>query len=146
MTGNSNELRGLELKPKKLFLHYSLWTVQILLALAFGIAGCIKMVTPIIDLATMMPWTTVAPPYLVRFIGISEFAAALGLILPSLTRIKPVLTPWAATGLLVIMIFAIIFHMSRGEFQMLPANLVLAALAFFVAYGRFRKAPIASRH
>jgi putative oxidoreductase len=80
---------------------------------------------------------------MVRFIGACELAGAVGLILPAATRIRPMLTPLAASGLVVVMLLAMAFHISRGEAaQALPINLTLGALAAFVAWGRFRKAPI----
>jgi len=57
---------------------------------------------------------------LVRFIGVSELAGALGLILPAATRIRPGLTPLAALGLSTIMALAMLFHLVRGEPQALP--------------------------
>src|SRR4051812_29537875 len=72
------------------FLNYGLWTVQVLLAAAFGMAGFMKLGTPIDQLAKSLPWVT-SIPTLTRFIGLAEFAGALGLILPSVTRIKPIL-------------------------------------------------------
>lgn len=123
----------------------SLWVVQVLLAVFFGMAGFMKSTQPIAELAEKMVWPGVVPAALVRFIGLSELAAAFGLILPAATRIKPVLTPLAGAGLAVIMLFAAIFHAVRGEFGALPTNFVLGALAAFVAWGRFRKAPIPPR-
>jgi uncharacterized membrane protein YphA (DoxX/SURF4 family) len=123
----------------------ALWVAQILLAVAFGMSGFMKITMPIAELTEKMVWPGVVPPALVRFIGLSEFAAAFGLILPAATRIKPVLTPIAAVGLLTIMLLAAIFHATRSEFGALPTNLVLGAVAAFVAWGRFFKAPIAPR-
>jgi putative oxidoreductase len=120
----------------------SLWAVQILLAAAFGMAGVMKTTLPIDQLAAKMVWPGALPPGLVRFIGASELTAALGLILPSLTRIKPVLTPVAAIGLDVIMLLALAFHATRGELHALPVNLTLGGLAAFVAWGRLKKAVI----
>jgi putative oxidoreductase len=126
-------------------LHVALWVVQALLAANYGIAGVMKSTMPIADLAQKLVWPGALPVPLVRFIGVAELAAALGLILPSVTRIRPVLTPIAAAGLTVIMLLATAFHVSRGETQMLPVTLTFAALAAFVAWGRGKKAPIAAR-
>jgi hypothetical protein len=125
-------------------LHIGLWIAQVLLAIGFGMAGIMKAVTPIDELAQKMPWTADLPN-LVRFIGVSELAGALGLLLPSLTRIKPKLTPLAGLGLVTVMILAMAFHISRGEFSALPINLMLGALGLFVAWGRYKKAPIAPK-
>ena len=123
-----------------------LWVSQILLAVAFGMAGFLKALTPVADLGTMMNWVTVTPEWLVRFIGVVEFAGALGMILPSATRILPWLTPLAALGFAVIQVLAIGVHANLGETAMsLPINLVLLALALFVVWGRWLQAPISPR-
>lgn len=121
-----------------------LWVAQALLALAFGMAGAMKTFTPIDDLAQKMAWVS-SVPNLARFIGISEVLGALGLILPAATRIRPVLTPIAALGLVVIMVLAAGFHVMRGEGQAVPINFVLGGLAALVAWGRLRRAPIEPR-
>jgi putative oxidoreductase len=125
-------------------LHISLWVVQVLLAAAFGMGGFMKATMPISELAEKMIWPGAVPPELLRFIGAAEFAAALGLILPAATRIRPVLTPLAASGIVVIMALAIPFHLSRSEGGA-PMNLFIGGMAAFVAWGRFRKAPILPR-
>lgn len=124
------------------WLNISLWTVQVLLAAMFLMAGANKIFQPISELAKMLPWVTHVPEGLVKFIGTSELLGGIGLLLPSLLRIKPILTPVAATGLAVIMILASCFHISRGETSVIGMNLVFMALALFVAWGRFKKSPI----
>jgi len=123
----------------------SLWAVQALLALLYGMAGVMKSTQPLAELAKSVNWVTSVPEPLVRFIGVSELAGALGLILPSLTRIQPRLTAWAGVGLATIMLLAVPFHIQRGETSVMAFPAVLGLLAAFVAYGRFKKAPIAPR-
>lgn len=120
----------------------ALWSSQIILAGMFVVAGLPKAVTPIQELAATMPLAVEVPEALVRFIGISELLAAVGLILPGLLRVKPMLIPLAAAGLVVIMVLAIIYHLSKGEIGASVFNLALGLLAYFVAWGRYRKAPI----
>lgn len=123
-----------------------LWVAQVGLAAMFGMAGFNHAAMPIAALASMgMGWAADAPEWLVRFIGIAEIAGALGVILPAATRILPFLTPLAAMGFVIIQVLAIGVHGFRGEFAVLPFNLVLLAVALFVAWGRSRKAPIAAR-
>ncbi len=126
-------------------LNVTLWVVQVLLAAVFLMAGLTKLSQPIGTLATSLPWVTSVPELLVRFIGAAELAGALGLVLPSLTRIRPRLTVLAALGLTVVMLLAAGFHASRGELAMLPMNLAIGLVAAFVAWGRGRAAPIAPR-
>jgi putative oxidoreductase len=126
-------------------LRATLWVVQGLLALAFGFAGSTKAFAPLAEAAKSIPWIPDVPAALVRFIGTAELLAAFGLVLPALTRIRPRLTPFAASGLVAIMLFASLFHLTRGEPQGVVINAVFGGLAVFVAWGRFRVAPIAAR-
>ena len=126
-------------------IHGLLWIAQALLALPFAGAGLTKVITPMGDLAQSLPYTAELPEWLVRFIGISEVAGALGLILPALARTLPGLTPLAALGLCTVMVLATFFHLIRAEFSAMPITLVLGAVAAFVAWGRWAKAPIAPR-
>lgn len=125
-------------------LHLGLWIVQVLLAFAFGAAGLMKSTTPIAELGQKLPWV-LELPNLARFIGVSELAGALGLVLPSATRIQPKLTGIAAAALVLVMVLAAGFHAMKGEYGALPVNVVLGALAGFVAWGRLKAAPIAPK-
>jgi len=126
-------------------LNIILWIAQVLLAGMFIMSGFMKVAQPIEQLSQMLPWASQVPAGLVRFIGISELLGGLGLILPALLRIKPILTAWAAVGLATVMIFASIFHATRGEFSAIGMNIILALIAAFIAWGRFKKAPIAPK-
>ncbi|MDH4200208.1 MAG: DoxX family protein [Spirochaetia bacterium] len=124
-------------------MQISLWIGQIMLAAMFGMAGVMKTFTPVVDLAKKLPWADQVPEALVRFIGISELAGAIGLILPAFLRFFPgFLTPLASLGLAVIMALAAGFHGTRGEMSALPINAALGAVALFVTWGRFFKAPL----
>ncbi len=123
----------------------SLWIVQIILVGVFGMSGTMKLFTPIPELSVKVFWTKDVPELMVRFIGASELLGALGLLLPSLLRIKPNLTVLAGWGLTLVMILAVGFHIMRSEVPFIGINLGLGAAAAFVAWGRSRKAPIAPR-
>jgi len=122
-------------------MNVAVWIVQILLALAFGGAGIMKATQPKEKLAANMKWVEDFAPNTVKGIGALEALAAIGLILPWLTGILPILTPLAAVGLVLTMIGAMITHARRGEYPGLVVNLVLLALALFIAYGRFVAVP-----
>jgi uncharacterized membrane protein YphA (DoxX/SURF4 family) len=144
-TSNAVQQTVLALRPRT-GLRIGLWVGQVLLAGMFLMAGFMKTTMPVADLAQQgLAWTTSVPEALVRFIGLSEIAGAIGLVLPALTRIKPILTAWAALGLLTIMVLAMGMHALRGEYGALPMNAILGGIAAFVAWGRFRWAPIAPR-
>ena len=126
-------------------LSASLWIVQILLGVAFFTTGTMKLTQPLELLAANMPWVTASPAWLARFIGVAELAGAIGLVLPSVTRVAPRLTSLAAIGLVIIMVLASCVHLSRGEVGILPATFLLAGLAAFVAWGRGVAVPIVAR-
>ncbi|MEZ4777677.1 MAG: DoxX family protein [Bacteroidia bacterium] len=121
------------------------WIVQGLLALAFAAAGFTKTFTPLDQLATQMPWVSDVGSWVPRLAGIAELLGAIGLIVPSLTRIQPKMTVYAAYGLIAVMVLAAGLHISRGEYETVPANIVLGALTGFVAWVRTSKAPIAAK-
>ena len=125
--------------------HIALWAAQILLALSFGAAGAMKLAAPIEQLSEHMSWVPRVSPALVRFVGASELLGALGLVVPAATRIVPVLTPAAATGLLIVMVLAAGHHFAHDEAALVPVNVGLGALAAFIAWGRTRAARIARR-
>jgi putative oxidoreductase len=114
-----------------------LWIVQAILGNTFGMTGLLKLTQPIAELAQWMPWVKVVPEAFVRFVGLCEFAGALGLLLPAVTRMRPVMAAWSATGLAGLMIVAGLFDGTRGEPRLVLVNVVLAGLAVFVAKGEF---------
>lgn len=126
-------------------LHVGLWVAQGLLAAMFLLSGSMKLTAPIADLMSKMSWVSADMTWLPRFIGASEVAGALGLILPSALRIQPKLTVAAAVGLLVVMVLAAGTHAMKGEYGVIGVNVVLGGLAAFVAWGRLNKAPIAAK-
>lgn len=119
---------------------YALWVVQVLLALLFVFAGGMKLVMPLDQLAGPVP----LPGAFIRFIGVAELLGGLGLILPAALRIRPGLTPLAAAGLVVIMIGAVVITLIGAQPGGAVISLVVGLLAAFVAYGRWRLAPIHS--
>ena len=80
-------------------------------------------------------------PFL-RFIAVCEVLGALGLILPGLLRIRPGLTPLAAAGLVIIMVGAVWVNLTYAEATLALIPLVVGILAAFVAYSRWRVAPL----
>lgn len=126
-------------------MNIALWIVQSLLAAMFLMAGANKLFQSTEELVKMLPWVTSVPVGLVKFIGISELLGGIGLLLPSILRIKPILTSYAAIGLALVMLFASIFHISRGEYSVIGMNFVFMALALFVAWGRSKKVPILAK-
>jgi DoxX-like protein len=117
--------------------NYALWTIQWLLALLFLWAGGVKLVLPL----EMLKGPVALPGLFVRFIGVAEALGAIGLILPWLLRIRPILTSLAAVGLVIIMVGATVITLigAGGAFALFPAT--VGILAASVAYGRRQAAP-----
>lgn len=121
-----------------------LWVIQVLVAGMFLPIGLMKAATPLAELSKTLPLAE-EMPVLTRFIGISELAGGLGLLLPALLRIRPQLTVLAAIGLTIVMVLAVLFHIWRGEFSALGPGAVLGILSALIAWGRINKAPITPR-
>jgi hypothetical protein len=132
-------------KPSKA-LHITLWVVQILVAITLLWASAVKLFQPVGEVAAMWPWAGEVPVAVLKLIGAVDLLGGLGLILPALLRIQPRLTPFAAVGVVVLMICASIFHIVRGEGSQIGFNVFVAVLAAGIAWGRFGKAAIPTRH
>lgn len=114
----------------------AVWIASGLLAVAYLGTGAMKLASPKEKLAKNMAWVEDFSAPVVKLIGALEILGALGLVLPVLLNIAPVLTPLAACGLVVLQLVAIIVHLRRGERMIVP-NVVLLLLALFVALARF---------
>lgn len=118
-------------------MNITLWIIAAVLAVVFFMAGLMKAMQPKEKLAANMGWVEDFSAGTVKFIGVVEMLGALGLILPAAFGIAPILTPLAATGLAITMVLAAVVHARRKESQMIVVNVVLLALAAFVAVMRF---------
>ena len=121
----------------------ALWATQGLLAAVFLFAGSFKLVTPAAEMTAQMDIDI--PVWFLRFIGACEVLGALGLILPSVSRIRTGLTPLAASGLVVIMVGATVLTAATGEVAGASFPFVVGCMGAFVAYGRTRLAPTSNR-
>jgi uncharacterized membrane protein YphA (DoxX/SURF4 family) len=118
-----------------------LWIAQILLALTFIWAGFMKIFQPE---KLSFPWIK-DNANLVLVAGIVDLLGGIGIVFPSLFGIKPKLTIYAAYGIIVLMLAASIFHISRGEAKDIGFNIFMALIAVFIVWGRQKKAPILPR-
>jgi uncharacterized membrane protein YphA (DoxX/SURF4 family) len=119
-----------------------LWMLQVLLALAFFAHGWMLLLPPASIAAQM---NASLPRWFQLFLGVAEVLAAVGLTLPGVTRIEPWLVSLAAAGVMFVMVCATVFHLTRGEVSSAATTILLLAIATFVAYMRWRVAPIRSR-
>jgi uncharacterized membrane protein len=119
-------------------IRVTLWTVQGFLALLFLFAGTMKFIMPIEVMTRQIPF----PAWFLYFIGVSEVLGAVGLVLPGVFRIRTALTPLAASGLVIIMIGATVLTVALNGVAQALMPLVVGLCSLFVAYGRWRLAPI----
>ncbi|MFI7228721.1 DoxX family protein [Nonomuraea angiospora] len=128
-------------------LNGALWSLQALWGFFFAGSGFGKVLLYDEALYAAAPravaWYAAVPQSLIVFIGVLEVLGGVGLILPAMTGVKPKLTPLAAAGLTLTMILAAGFHVMRGEYELVPANLLLGGVAAFIAVGRWKLRPIA---
>ena len=117
---------------------YALWIVQGLLAALFLFGGTVKLAMPIEELTAQVP----VPGLFIQFISVAEILGAFGLVLPALLRTRPGLTPLAAAGLAIIMAGATALGLASGDVAATLFPLTTGLFALFVAYGRWRLAPI----
>ncbi|MFI8517615.1 DoxX family protein [Streptomyces sp. NPDC085481] len=121
-------------------MNLALWIVAGLLAAAYLFGGAFKMITPKGKIAASGPsarWVDDFSAGGVKVIGALEVLAAVGLVLPAVLDIAPVLVPLAALGLVLMMAGAAITRIRRHETTYLVVDLIYLVLAGFVAWGRF---------
>jgi hypothetical protein len=123
-------------------MNITLWVLQVLLALAFFAHGCLFLFPPASIVDQM---NASLPRWFQLFLGVAEILAAVGLTLPGFARVQTWLVSCAAAGIMIVMICATVYHVARGEVGSAVTTVVLLAMATFVAYMRWRVAPIQLR-
>ena len=121
-------------------MNVALWIVAVLLAAAYLFSGVGKLIISKEKISTMSAsakWVEDFSAGTVKTIGGLEVLAAVGLILPAVLDVAPVLVALAALGLVMLMLGAVITRIRRHEFKFMAADLVYLAMASFVAWGRF---------
>ncbi|MDQ6774244.1 MAG: DoxX family protein [Candidatus Dormibacteraeota bacterium] len=123
-------------------MNIALWIAAGLLALVFLASGSLKLARPRAALAGRMGYVEDFSDVQVKGIGALEVLAAIGLIGPAVLHLATFLTPLAAVGLIAVMLGAAATHLRRREPSLIVVNVVLLALAAFVAWGRFGPYPL----
>lgn len=114
-----------------------LWVFQVLIAIVFFYSGFNKSIYSEQKLVSKgQTGVDGLSIVLIRFIGISEIVGAIGLIVPQMFDIFPILTIAASICLAAIMVPAAIIHYKRKEFKSILINGIIFFLCLFVAYGR----------
>ncbi|MBM9466722.1 DoxX family protein [Nakamurella leprariae] len=114
-----------------------LWIIAGVLAAALAFSGVFKLVLPRERYVASQPWAADAPSWAPPAIGVLEVAGAVGVVLPALIGVAPVVVPVAATGLALVMAGAVAMHVARREWSALVPSGVLLVLAALVAWARF---------
>ena len=120
-------------------MNIAIWIITVLLAFAFVAAGVMKVAQPRTKLAASgMAWVNDYSDAGVKLVGLAELLGGLGLILPAVTGIAPILVPIAAAALTVIMIGAVVWHVRAGDGakETMP-SVILGILSLVVAITRF---------
>lgn len=117
-------------------MNTKLWIVQAVLCAIMILPGCMKTFLPVEHL-NKFAWTMRNSAEFTRFVGISELLIGIGLILPQLRGILPILTSFAAFSLCAVMALAIAEHIRHKEIREIPKNVIILVLAAFVAVGKF---------
>ncbi|WIM96382.1 DoxX family protein [Actinoplanes oblitus] len=125
----------------------TLWALQILWGFFFAGSGFGKVLlydgARYADAPNAVAWYAAVPQPLIVVIGVCELLGGIGLFLPAITRVRPRLVPLAAAGLALTMLLAAGFHLIRGEFVLIPVNVLLGGVAAVIAVGRWSRRPIA---
>jgi uncharacterized membrane protein YphA (DoxX/SURF4 family) len=117
------------------------WIAQGIAAFFFALHGYTLLFRPEQALRQFR-WAGDVPERVKRLIGTAELLGAIGVIVPAVTRVLPWLTPLAGVGLATIMVLAALFHITRREWPNVVFNLILGAIAGFVAYARYVAVPL----
>ena len=116
-----------------------LWIAAGLLALVALAGGFTKTFIPKekLEQHNGAAWTRGFSPAFVKTLGVLELLAAIGLILPAVVDIAPVMVPVTAVCWVALMVGAMITHARLDQFKLVMVNLVYLALAVLIAVGRF---------
>ena len=130
----------------EVIVNLALWIIAGVLAFAFAGSGIMKLVQSKEKLVASSTggWAEHWSPASIKLVGVAEILGAVGLILPAVLHVAPILVPLAAVGLVFVMIGAAVVHGRRHELPNVAINVVLPILAALVAWGRFGPLPFSA--
>lgn len=118
-------------------MNTTIWIIQGVLAAFFLMPAVMKLISSkqkIIDTKALKPDGMILP---IRILGFVELLGVIGIIIPYLTGILPILTPLSAIGFSVVMVGAFVAHFKKKEYKILPLLVLAFILSLVVAYYRF---------
>lgn len=120
-----------------------LWIAGAVLAAMILIAGLTKSLQSKEKLyQSGLTYVEDLPARFVRVLGVAEVLGAIGLVVPGLLGVAPVLVPIAAVCVGVTMVGAVVVHARRSEWDKVLMPIALLVLAALVAWGRFGSWPL----
>jgi uncharacterized membrane protein YphA (DoxX/SURF4 family) len=119
-------------------MNIALWIIQAILATMFCFSGIMILTQPKEKLAAKMPFLNDYSDPMIKLIAFAHIFGAIGLTLPLLLNIIPILTPVAASGLVLVMLLAAAYNKKRGDVKSVIVDLVILLLFLFIAVGRFK--------
>jgi hypothetical protein len=122
-------------------MNIALWIVAGVFGFGYIAGGIVKLTMPYEKYAAKLGWPEDFTPGNVRFMGVVEVLGGIGLVLPGLVGVAPVLVPIAASCMALYMAGAITERLRRGEYKELAGDLLFLAAMLFVAWGRFGLEP-----
>lgn len=121
-----------------------LWVIQVIFGIYFVAIGVMHFIVPE-GLPAPMEWMYDLSDTLHIVTGTAEILGGLGLILPGVTKIMPELTVYAALGLALLMVGAVVYHVAREEYSNIATNVIIAAIMGYLAYARWKLTPLEGR-
>lgn len=121
-----------------------LWIVTGVLALAFGIGGATQIILSkerYRSLASSQHWVDDFGAGHIKAIGTIKIIGVIGMVVPPLVGILPILSPIAACGLMLVMSGAATTRFRRSEWGLIAGDVAYLLAFVFVAWGRFSLAP-----
>jgi hypothetical protein len=114
-----------------------------LLAMVALVGGLTKAFVPKQKLAAHSggEWVEAANDGFVKTLGALEILAAIGLVVPAVLDIAPVMVPVTAVCWVLLMVGAMITHGRLGQVKFVLVNTVYLAIAVVIAWGRFGPRP-----
>ena len=114
-----------------------IWIFQALLAMLFVGAASMKLTPSVEKMIERKQLPPDGNPIPLRILGVLEFLGSVGIILPQLINVYPVLTPITAVCFCAVLIGAFSVHIKNKESKMLPLIIISFVLSAVVAYYRF---------
>ncbi|AEF35603.1 conserved hypothetical protein [Mycolicibacter sinensis] len=127
-------------------MNTTLWIIAGVAAAGYAIGGAILLLMPkdkYRSLGTNQHWVDDFTTGHLKAIGTIKLIAALGLVLPAVLGVAPLLVPIAACGLMLFMAGAATTRFRRSEWGLMAGDAMFLAVFAFLAWGRFLLQPFA---